>query len=151
MTTTRIRNALLLIVLATGALIVLFLRSRSLPLDGTISAQGMTVKVSVADTEREWQQGLSGTKRLPEGVGKLFVFDTPALYGFWMKDMRYPIDIVWIDDVWQVVGITRDVAPETYPAIFYPPKPVTYVLEVPSKSAFVDKLTLGEKLTWNTR
>ncbi len=111
----------------------------------------MTVQVSVADTEREREQGLSGTKRLPEGVGKLFVFDTPALYGFWMKNMRYPIDIVWIDDAWQVAGITRDVAPETYPSVFYPPKPVVYVLELPSGSAFVDKLALGEKLTWNAR
>jgi uncharacterized membrane protein (UPF0127 family) len=151
MTTSRIPNALLLIVLATGALTVLFLRSRPLALDGTISTQGVTVQVSVADTEREREQGLSGTKRLPEGVGKLFVFDTPALYGFWMKNMRYPIDIVWIDDAWQVAGITRDVAPETYPSVFYPPKPVVYVLELPSGSAFVDKLALGEKLTWNAR
>ena len=151
MTTTRIRNALLLlIVLATGALIVLFLRSRAL--DGVVSYGDDTqIEVSVADTPALREEGLSGTNRLPEGVGKLFVFDTPGMYGFWMKDMQYSIDIVWIDAAWQVVGVTPGLAPETYPTIFYPPKAVLYVLEVPEGSTGVDKLTVGTQLTWTAR
>lgn len=47
-----------------------------------------------------------------------------------MKDMHYPLDIVWIDSLMQVVGVTRRLDPSTYPTVFYAPSDVQYVLEV---------------------
>lgn len=100
--------------------------------DATLEIKGKktTIPVSVADTEAERAQGLSFTRELTEGRGKLFLFDAPGTYGFWMKDMRYPIDIVWIDSTWKVVAVTTDIAPETYPQVFYPPTDIRYVLEL---------------------
>ena len=59
----------------------------------------------------------------------LFVFDANDYHGIWMKDMRFPIDIIWIAEDKTIVEITRNVAPETYPTIFKPPRPVRYVIE----------------------
>ena len=114
--------------------------------DGYIQAGNKRIPVSIADTSQARQRGLSGTASLPSGTGKLFVFDKADIYTFWMKDMRYPIDIVWIDESWKVVDVTEAVSPETYPATFSPNTPARYVLEVNAKEAVVDNLVIGTQL-----
>lgn len=94
-----------------------------------------SIPVEVADTDEERVLGLSYRKTLPEGTGLLFAFDTPAKYEFWMKDMNFPIDIVWIDEQWQVIGVDREVRPENYPEKYAPTSPAKYVLELNSGSA----------------
>lgn len=75
-------------------------------------------------------RGLSGREKLPENSGMLFVFDKPDYHSFWMKDMKFAIDIIWIDENKKIVDITYNTAPETYPATFRSNVPVQYVLEV---------------------
>jgi uncharacterized membrane protein (UPF0127 family) len=72
--------------------------------------------------------------------GLLFVFDEPGLHGIWMKDMRFPIDILWLDDAFQVVDVRKNVAPDSYPTVFKPTKPARYVLEV--TAGFADRYLL---------
>src|ERR1043166_4776967 len=62
----------------------------------TISIDGAPVVVEVASTETQREQGLSGRSALPSGRGMLFVFDADAEWGFWMKDMSFAIDMVWL-------------------------------------------------------
>jgi len=100
-----------------------------------IKINDTSIKVEVADTPETRVQGLSGKKRLVDNTGMLFVFDSPARYGFWMKDMNFAIDIVWIDEKFHIIGIEREVSPETFPQIFYPPQAVKYVLELPAGAA----------------
>jgi len=88
------------------------------------------IQVTLAQTEAERTQGLSGTKSLGENQGMLFVFEEPARYGFWMKDMNYSLDLIWIDEKNQIVDITENVPPESFPKIFQPAREVKYVLEV---------------------
>lgn len=111
-----------------------------------VIAGGRQIPVSIADTELSRQKGLSNTLSLREGTGKLFIFDTAGTYGFWMKDMRYPIDIVWIDADWTVVGVANGVAPESYPSVVYPPTSVQYVLELNKGEAVGDNLVIGSKV-----
>ena len=92
----------------------------------------VSIQVEVVNTLETRARGLSGRKSLAENMGMLFVFDQSGKYGFWMKDMNFAIDIVWIDEGLQVIGITKEVTPETFPEVFYPPGPVRYVLELPS-------------------
>jgi uncharacterized membrane protein (UPF0127 family) len=80
----------------------------------------MAVDVSVADTWPERIEGLSNTPYLPEHVVKLFVFDSPGLHSFWMKEMNYSIDIIWLSKEGEVVHIVEGAAPESYPAMFAP-------------------------------
>ena len=64
----------------------------------------------------------------------LFIFERSGRYGFWMKEMRFAIDIVWIGEDLRIVHIAADVTPETYPEVFKPPEAARYVLEMPAMS-----------------
>lgn len=96
-----------------------------------------SIKAEIVRTPEARQKGLSGREVLSDGSGMLFVFDSPARHGFWMKNMNFAIDIVWIDDEFRVVGMEKEVSPETFPQIFYPSQPVKYVLELPA--GFLEK------------
>lgn len=109
----------------------------------TLKIGGTEVRVEIADSDRERSLGLSGREILEPGSGMLFVFDAPGLYGFWMNDMKFPIDIIWINEEALVVWIERNVRPETYPNKFAPPEPAKYVLEVPAGFADLHKITIG--------
>lgn len=111
-----------------------------------LMAGGLTIPVSIADTPAAREQGLSGTTTLPANAGKLFIFDTPGNYGFWMKDMNYGLDFVWIDSAMKVIAVTPNVTADTYPQIFYPPQPVQYVLEVNAGFSSKNNLTVGQQL-----
>ncbi len=104
------------------------------------------IKVQLADTDATREQGLSGVKFLEENSGMLFVFPNSSLYGFWMKDMNFALDIVWIDEYKQVVAIEENVSTSTYPSVFYPPVAVKYVLEINSGKAKDFGLKKGVKL-----
>ena len=100
-----------------------------------------TLQVEVESTEAAREQGLSGRTSLPDGKGMLFVFQQDGDWGFWMKDMNFPIDIIFISatktpGVGRVVSIAPNASPEGYhqnpPQVFYPPLAVRYVLEVPA-------------------
>lgn len=88
------------------------------------------LKIEIARTPYERRRGLSHREELPQDTGLWFVFDTPDTHGIWMKDMKFPIDIVWVDSTFAVVHIEENVTPESYPTIFEPPTKATYVLEV---------------------
>ena len=98
----------------------------------TISIGDTVISVEVADTEDSREQGLSGRSDLRSGKGMLFVFDTDGTWGIWMKDMQFPIDIVWVDVFGTVVTVAENVAPDTYPKVFNPSAPARYVLELPA-------------------
>lgn len=142
---TRIRNGIFILIV-TGALFgVLFACSRGHEM---VLIGGTTpIAVSLAETPEARQQGLSDTPSLAPNTGKLFIFDTPGKYGFWMKDMHYALDLIWIDSTLKVVGITSTVGPETYPQTFYPPTDVSYVLEINAGEAPMLGLVVGTQLS----
>ena len=103
--------------------------------DCFITLNNQRFDLSLAQTQAEQEQGLSGTASLPVNTGKLFVFEHPDMYGFWMKDMNYAIDIIWFDENFKIVGIEKNLAPKTYPNVFYPNKTSQYVLEIGAGNA----------------
>ena len=60
----------------------------------------------------------------------IFIFDESAKHGITMRGMELNIDIVWLDEEFQVVDYESDVSPATYPEEFYPDKPARYVVEL---------------------
>lgn len=96
----------------------------------TIYVDTLPFTVSVAANEQDREQGLSGVTALPQGEGKLFIFDRSDTYGFWMKDMHFPIDIIWFDAQGKLVHIAHSVTPESFPELFAPEQPALYVLEI---------------------
>ena len=91
------------------------------------------LSVALARTTVEHQQGLSGCSSLPPGQGMYFIFLVKTDISFWMKDMKIPIDIVWLSDN-KVIGITSTLPPPTSPQAVLPlypaPAPVDAVLEI---------------------
>jgi uncharacterized membrane protein (UPF0127 family) len=95
-----------------------------------------TLGVEVVNTLESRQLGLSGRKGLAGGEGMLFAFQEPSLYNFWMKDMLFPLDIIWINTEGSIVHIETNKGPETYPNAFAPTEPAQFVLE--TSAGFVD-------------
>lgn len=93
-------------------------------------------EVEIAETPAKQAIGLSGQPGLPENKGMLFSFRNAGSYGFWMKGMRFPLDILWIAGN-KVVGIEKNI-PADSAASYYPPEPVDKVLEI--NAGLADKL-----------
>ena len=64
----------------------------------------------------------------------VYVLDAPSRYAYWMKDMLFPTDVVWLDAFYRVIDLEEGIAPDTYPKIFEPDQPALFVLELPSGS-----------------
>ncbi len=107
-----------------------------------ISLHGKPYTVVVARTSEARERGLSGTVTIPYD-GMLFDFEEDSLPGFWMKDMNYSLDIIWLDHNYEIVDIIEDLKPNTYPTVFYPKKPVRYVIEFPSGFVSKEQVQLG--------
>jgi uncharacterized membrane protein (UPF0127 family) len=91
-------------------------------------------------------RGLSGVQELAPRSGALFVFPSDIAMGFWMKDMRIPIDIIFLDASYVVVGMVRDARPESYPTLFTSPHTMRYTIEVSSGTIAAHALSLGDKI-----
>lgn len=101
--------------------------------------------VEVADEPTERAAGLSKRCGLADGQGMVFLFEQPTQASFWMKEMRFPLDIVWITGR-RIVQIDADVpapAPGEEPAIVAPWRPIDTVLEVPAGYAAKQGWRLG--------
>jgi len=100
-------------------------------------------EVEVADDMVKRSRGLSGREELGEKEGMLFVYEIAGSPGFWMKEMNFPIDIIWIKNG-KVLGFEEKMTPESYKEkkIFYPPEKIKMILEV--RAGIVEKLNIKE-------
>lgn len=104
--------------------------------------------LEVADTDFLRERGLSYRTSLAPQTGMLFVFDVPRIIRFWMKDMNFPIDIIWLDADKKVVRIEHSVSPSTYPSSFGPEIPTQYVIEIPAGEAQNIGLSKGDMVSF---
>lgn len=107
---------------------------------------GKQIRVEIATSEAEQIKGLSNRNFLEKGTGLLFVFDSPGRYGIWMKDMNFPIDILWLDKNYNVVDLRDNVSPDTFPAVFTPKANSMFVLELNAGEAHRFNLKINSKL-----
>lgn len=102
------------------------------------------ITVTIADTAKAREDGLGNKETLGAKEGMLFVFNEAQLYGFWMKDMRFPIDIIWFNADHQVVFVKEHAEPASYPEVFTPIVPAMFVLEVPAGFFEQHQLKIGD-------
>lgn len=107
---------------------------------------GVSLRIEYATTSAAREKGLGGRESIPDDYGMVFVFPEDGLYGFWMKDALVPLDIFWLDAQGQVVTIAPEVAPGTYPHVFYPTAPARYVLETVTGFARSHHIEIGAPL-----
>lgn len=110
-----------------------------------------TITVDVVNTEIDRERGLSGKQTLAEGTGMLFVFEKPSKWGIWMKNMNFPIDVVWFDNKGVVVSVKEHMTPQSYPEVFTPQFPAWYVLEIPDGAFAKTGVKVGEKAIINVK
>src|SRR6056297_2901227 len=112
---TGLRKILFLIVgflLAFGvALVPSVLKIKQVEKQARVVIDGQIILADVALTNEDREQGLSGVKYMGDNEGMLFIFEEEKKHGIWMKDMRIPIDILWIKDE-VIVDVDEHVMPE---------------------------------------
>ncbi len=111
-----------------------------------ITVAGHRLEVEVADEPQEQSQGLSEREELAQDQGMLFIFPAPAKPGFWMKDMKFAIDIIWINEKGEIIGITKNISPNTFPEVFYPPSKIKYVLEINAGWSDRNNTKVGDRI-----
>ena len=111
-----------------------------------VKLAGVVIKVELAKTPAEQELGLSARQDLAENEGMLFIFAESRQHPFWMKDMKFPIDIIWLNENMSIVYIKKDARPESYPKIYSHDKDSKYVLEVVSGFAEKHALKIGDKI-----
>ncbi len=108
-----LRISIGVICVVVASILAVYLRG-SAPLGrgmADVTINGQTIRAEVVSTEPARERGLGGRSGIGADEGMLFVFDSPGLHGFWMKDMRFPIDIVWMADG-KIVSIEENVDPQ---------------------------------------
>ena len=110
------------------------------------SGKALQAELMVKDHDR--MMGLMFRPSLPLDRGLLFVFEESDFHGIWMKNCRFPIDIVWLDEDHQVVHLAESVPPcKTDPCpVYQPMKKAAYVVEINAGQARREKATLGSRL-----
>lgn len=111
-----------------------------------LATKAGTYHLEVAKTVDEQRQGLSGRASLAKRDGMLFMFDTQEEQCFWMKDMRFPLDIIWVDESLKVTAVRSNVQPSTYPDAFC--AEARFVIELNAGQAAQAGLTTGQRLTF---
>lgn len=106
---------------------------------------GYTYRATILRTPDELVRGLSGTNILPKDHAAVFVFPRNDRWAIWMKDMQYPIDIVWLNSNKQVIHMVKEIQPSSYPKFQpQPDTPARYVIELPSGTIERTGIALGD-------
>lgn len=112
-----------------------------------IEVGGIPVHVEVADTDEKRINGLSNRERMPEDQGMLFVFEDSGRYPIWMRNMKFPLDVYWIDGHGVIVDTWKNAHPDSYPQIFEPRDEAYYILEVVGGFSEVYNIEIGDRVT----
>jgi len=114
-----------------------------------VRINSLDIKVEVAADDVSREKGLSGRPSLGAQGGMLFVFDKPEIPTFWMPDMKFPIDIIWINNN-KVVDISPNVSnvfdPQN-PNFYEPGAPAQYVLEVNAGFCESNGINVGDAVS----
>ena len=115
-----------------------------------ITPKGVSIPVEVSDTPEKRSLGLGKRDKLENGWGMLFVFEKRIPHSFWMKNMRFPIDIIWLDNQ-RIVELAENVPPPQEgesPKVIEPRLPSNFVLELESGRARALGLKVGQMLSY---
>ena len=80
-------------------------------LRANVTIKGFELNTEIPVTSELMSKGLSVKNQLKENEAMLFVFEEPARHSFWMKDMKFPIDIIWLDSNGKIVHIEGNLEP----------------------------------------
>lgn len=118
----------------------------------SVKIKGLQINVTLAKTPDEHTKGLSIKNSLHEHEGMLFIFDVPKKSSFWMKDMKFPIDIIWVHPNTTIVHIEKNLQPciSFLLCASYSPNDLSqHVLEVNAHYTTKNNITVGDEVEFN--
>ena len=135
----------LLALLAAALLFGCFGQGKSYGDAKLLLPDGTQVNAEVPLTTPGMAMGLMHRDGLCEDCGMLFVFGDDGRHGIWMKNMRFDIDVVFLDSDWRVVGVAQDVPPcaKEPCTVYTPDSDARYVLELDANASIVHGITVG--------
>lgn len=101
-----------------------------------------TYTLFIANNEIKRQKGLSNIKAMRDNEGMLFTFEKPDYYHFWMKDMQFPLDLIFINGD-KVVDVIKNIRPESYPHTITSTEKANKVIEL--NAGEIDKSSLQKE------
>lgn len=101
-----------------------------------------TYTLFIANNEIKRQKGLSNIKTMRDNEGMLFIFEKPDYYHFWMKDMKFPLDLIFINGD-KVVDVIKNIQPESYPHTITATEKANKVIEL--NAGEIDKSSLQKE------
>ncbi len=112
---------------------------------------GKVIATEIADTLAQRSAGLSGRTSLDTNSSMTFVFDKESYYSFWMPDMNFPIDIVWLDSQYRIVDVVKNIKPmpeleQNNLPTYTNKEPAMYVIEFNAGFFDLNNLTKGQKI-----
>lgn len=112
-----------------------------------IKINSIDIMVDIADNDYSRIAGLSNRDEMCANCGMLFIFDNSDMHSFWMKDMRFPIDIIWIKNN-RIVEIMENIEIPSNGSIksYRPVVPSDMVLEVNSGFVGKNNINIGDKI-----
>lgn len=141
---------LVLFLLLVGGVVFYQLNQMSqiMKTNGKVTLGNKLIDVEVVKTDKDRQVGLTKYKSLKETQGMLFVFEESETPGFWMKNMTFPIDMMFIKDdtVVYLVENAEPVATGKEPTVYKANSPANYVLEVQSGLVKKYNIKMGDKV-----
>jgi len=118
-----------------------------LPMKSKGTLKDIELSLELAQTPKQWETGLSNRTNLGDLDGMLFIFNHHHIPVFWMKNMQFPIDIIWLSDG-RVVDITPSVPVSSADKLltYSPREPINMVLETVAGWAATHDIVIGDML-----
>lgn len=101
-----------------------------------------TYTLFIANNEIKRQKGLSNIPVIRDNEGMLFIFEKPDYYHFWMKDMQFPLDLIFINGD-KVVDVIKNIRPKSYPHTITSTEKANKVIEL--NAGEIDKSSLQKE------
>lgn len=89
-------------------------------------------QAQIAETSQQMSLGLGYRQRLEDKQAMLFVFPRPSQPQFWMKGMQFNLDLIWINQIGEIIGVNENVSFKDQKSLYSAPGKILYVLEVPA-------------------
>ena len=143
---------LILLVIFGGILFYQYTKTASYK--DKVTVNNKTFMIQVVSKPADMEKGLSGRTSMNEDQGMLFAFGNKGDHPFWMKDMKFPLDIIFLDDT-KIVTIVENNPIPTSPTASLPlirsTQPANKVLEINSGIAKKYNLKVGQSVQYTIK
>ena len=138
----------LVLLAAIAAVFYLFFSSVNQVIYKTAQIGNESFKLELADTDAKRVKGLSERDSIGQNEGMLFDFKQDGNWKIWMVQMRFPIDIAWLDADKQIIHIKPNAKPADYPETYKAPSLSRYVIEINSGEFERLGVTVGDYISF---